>query len=692
MEEENKVNTPTANFKKPQGSFSPSFIHEDTNDTTEPMIDKHHQNKHNSPSNKKSQSIKNIKDLLYDIPTSEANFTDPELSPSAITSMKNLENASEALRGENINVLTPKQPNIKITMNTPSVFPSEKKVVTLQQNIFYIRANLNIDQKSKNAPSHIKKFVRVLLQADPTLHVLPFEETETDADILTNEDQIPSKENEIKKWVVGIRISLYKKLSFTMRVSNTLPHKELRSTLMDWCKKNKCWITFDNIASEVIFKAGWFKGIHPHMFNRHEFKKFLVQNDIELDKKTQIYPRKIWQNNSDNQSRTLTEAIVIDGDITQRQKILTRMFQIEWTGPYKNVKFIPFKLTPTFTVDHQQRAMQMHNVYMQNMRNKLFKVTDANFQFRNTKLNTTTNIVTLMRHFLNNNTTLFTHVEVINNELLNLIYLRTKETAVNSTLANMFNIVSNNSNEIVAETILEPKIEHLATMEIHNLEEAYANECAKSLFHTSPTLQQNSPPPQKIKPSYGEALITPTKLHHHPSQQNIITPPKNYASTSPQQQTYPNLKPNLKSQISNLKPNMQETNLEHSQHKNSQTIQSNVKYATQDDLTKQIDEIRKSLSQSLEQKTTKLEEKINQSTKLFDKRLSQRDKEISDRFKSMLSTIDENQKQSEIRADERALEAQRTSKSILRMLETIQPNLESPKAVERKGSRYGVVT
>ena len=498
-----------------------------------------------------------------------------------------------------------------------------------------------------------------------------------------------------------------------MKVTNTLPHKDLRAILIEWCQKNKCWINFDNIASEVIFKAGWFKGIHPHIFNRNDFKQFLTEGDNDLDSKIQIYPRKIWQNNSDNQSRTLTEAIVLDGDITQRERILTKMFQMQWTGPYKNVKFIPFKLTTSFTIDHQQRAMQMHNIYMQNIKNKLFKVNNAHHSCNHPKLNITMNIKTWMQTLLSNDSQLFIHIEIINDELLNLIYLRFKEPAVNTAIANIFNLVSSEFNKNMALEALGPEQVYINTMTIHNLEEAYASECAKSLLPSNQAPTQNAPPLQKIKPSYGEALLNakpnakPTRPRQvNPQCHNITTsqlnsnhtthpttppftppahtfpptsPPKIPPKPTPPPTTSPQTPPAKLHKPPQAQPDSSNLN-------NPKDPSTNSLYVTQENLHQQIEAIKASLSAEIDTKTTSLANSIKQSTQDFEKRLLHRDREISDRFKGMLAIVDDNQRRAEIKADERALEAKKLSDSILLALARLtprpEPPIEPPRAVQ----------
>ena len=71
-------------------------------------------------------------------------------------------------------------------------------------------------------------------EADSSFTILPFasvvnENLDQDQFVITDEDQLPDSVSEMEKWVVGVEIDNNFKLNFSMRVSNSLPFKDLRA-------------------------------------------------------------------------------------------------------------------------------------------------------------------------------------------------------------------------------------------------------------------------------------------------------------------------------------------------------------------------------------------------------------------------------------------------------------------------------
>ena len=93
--------------------------------------------------------------------------------------------------------------------------------------------------------------------------------------------------------------------------------------------------------------------------------------------KLSIYPRKVWQDSDDKKDKTKTNAIVIDGCFFHKDSIIQHLCSYEWKGQYKDVSFIPFKVNESFTKQHQQKAMQTQNIYLNETWSKVLEVKNS---------------------------------------------------------------------------------------------------------------------------------------------------------------------------------------------------------------------------------------------------------------------------------------------------------------------------
>ena len=391
-------------------------------------------------------------------------------TPNEVKDFGNLPHSGHNLRGLDIGRLSPK---------IDECGGDKHQVVQLKKNVFYVRAKLAANNASVHAPSLIRKFFRILRQADPTTLLLPFQEDEDDNGIITDDKQLPSDQNAIDKWAAGIHMTQFNKLNFSLRISNTLSFKELKNTIIQWCMNNKCWVSFDHIKSSKIFSAGWIKGIHPILYNRSNVKQYITSKKSNLMNKINVYTKSIWQTNKDGK-RTLTEAMVIDGSYEERDEILESLFQLQWKGVYKDAAFIPFKLTPKFSIEHQSKAMMLQNEYLKTLYSKTVECTNTDEILKSEEGGDIkiTNWLMAARH---NGESLLEHAEIVTPKLIRIIYKKENEEHVRTLMIYMFDIFAESFGREVAIKMLGPEKNYRKNQRIFNLEERYSDACARNL-------------------------------------------------------------------------------------------------------------------------------------------------------------------------------------------------------------------
>ena len=286
-------------------------------------------------------------------------------------------------KGVDISLFTPQVSDDPNSINAPpSGDPSKPKtdVVLLIKKTFNIRVAFGLKHRGHHTPTDVKSFVKLLLSIDSNIRILPFlsqNENTQDHDVITNEEDLPDSQDDLKKWAVDLEVSHNNKLHFGMRMTSTLTFAELRRHLFSWCTKTKSFIKFDNIKSTKIFGVGWILGAHPSFHNRNTLKSVLFKNAPDLINKVSIYPRRVWADSTATTKRVITNAIVIDGCFFERHKIIQHVCSYKWTGSYHDATFIPFKLSENFTAEHRQKAMQEQNIYLRDMWSKTVKVQNS---------------------------------------------------------------------------------------------------------------------------------------------------------------------------------------------------------------------------------------------------------------------------------------------------------------------------
>ena len=148
-----------------------------------------------------------------------------------------------------------------------------------------------------------------------------------------------------------------------MRCTNSVEFRHVRALLSKWMKETDIKINFDLVLSQSLFPAGWLKFAHPRLLNRDSLFNWILKNSqINLTHKIHLYPRVMFEYRDDD-TKVLTEVLVIDGAYDHKQDILSALSNIKWNGYYSEVEFIPFQVNESFTKEMQIECIEAHNEY-----------------------------------------------------------------------------------------------------------------------------------------------------------------------------------------------------------------------------------------------------------------------------------------------------------------------------------------
>ena len=117
---------------------------------------------------------------------------------------------------------------------------------------------------------------------------------------------------------------------------------DFKGRVFAWCKQYKHYVTFDDIASERTFSAGWILGLHEDHTDIDELRKWIDSFDTKgiLTDKYKLYPRRIYQNEPNSSSRKITRAIAIDGGFDVGKDIIDFFYKLKWEDRYDGCKFV----------------------------------------------------------------------------------------------------------------------------------------------------------------------------------------------------------------------------------------------------------------------------------------------------------------------------------------------------------------
>ena len=416
---------------------------------------------------------------------------------------------SHNLNGVDVNDVIPtqKQPTNLIS---PNLAGNEINVLKNLKTTYMLRVSMHIQSQNSHAPTMIKELVKILRMADPTFNILPFDKQNMNTNqILDNEDSMPNDQESLKTWIYGLQTTKANRLKFSLRGTFTKQLREVKGVTFDWCKRHKNFVVFDKLMSAEVFHAGWIIGIHPRFHDRDTLKKWLDECENAIPStQFNLIPRKVYVTD-DNSSRTITNAIAIDVAFEAKESALKFLYQIPWeTSLYPEATFIPFRVTPTFTIQSQIGAMQLQNSYLHDTHQKVLKTENATLTFKN-KNNGDETLVTWLRNVQNDEGPIFKQVEASGIDFVKIIYHTKHRENVTNYVRNLYDNFSNQFGDEQAVKILgqQSDIQYITTTT--EIEEQYTSALAGILQANpqSPSPQTITPPPVPRSVYYGTTPI-----------------------------------------------------------------------------------------------------------------------------------------------------------------------------------------
>ena len=472
-----------------------------------------------------------------------------------------------------------------------------------------------------------------------------------------------------------------------MRITTSYFFKELKNILFDWCKQNGCWLSFCNLESERIFRAGWIQCIHPQYHNRDKVRELITRNYPELKDQICVYARTIYVTNADK-SRTYTEALAIDGTFEHKVAILKMLCRSNLTSEYPQARYLPFKTGLELTFADQDRAMNYHNEYLKTTYTKVF---DAKEPSKLLAVQSTNGIqmsfIQWMDRFRNGNVRLFSKIEELPNNKIRLIYPQKHEAYVAEVMVQMFYFAAEKFGRSVTETMLGPETKFQEKAESLGVERAYAASTAK--FIRNLPVQKNPAPPQRTnRLTYGKAPVQ-TKSFAQAASTNVV---HNIPDSQPEQQAEEtqddlrNMVTKLQNQQSQMEGRMKELMSKEGVN-NTINVQSHI--------SQEVTKINTKVQEDMQQLKGEMENKIQESETKVMKTITENKKKTDQQFENITNMIQRNQEVAEERAAARAKHQNDMSARILAQLmgSTItpeMPQLKSPSVVEPSSHRGGI--
>ena len=543
---------------------------------------------------------------------------------------------------------------------------------------------------NSHVPSLVKKFIRVLRQADSTLQIFPFNtHSMSENDIITDEKDLPTEENQIRKWAVGIHMTRSNKLAFAIRVCTTYKFRNLKDMIFGWCGQNDCYVSFSNIESERIFRAGWIQGLHPHYHNRDRIRDLLVQSNPHLRTQISVYARTIYITNEDG-TRTFTEALAVDGSMDVKNEIIRTLCRANLNPSYPGARYLPFRMSDELTENDFKLAMNYHNGYLKTIYTKTLEVKQPHV-IRQSVSNASQSLSFLqwIRMFRTSNGLLFSNVEHIQKTRIRLIYHRQYERNVTILMSQLFALSSDEFGRAATETMLGSEAKFQVKADNLGVENEYAASCA-TFIRSLPQKKNIQPPRRPNKLSFGNPGVqeyTPTK-----SFASVVSP--NNGAKQSQQRVVHNIsgsqeeKHQQKNQSTTEMRNAMEEELRELVHKEMETMnKKNITHFEQ-----KIENMKKNMDSGLENLKQEMETKLQVSEENLLKIFSKNQAQTNVKFDQMSDLIKKNQEYSEAKAE---IRSQAQNESLNKILIYLQggarpsmPPLVTPRAVER-GSRRG---
>ena len=382
--------------------------------------------------------------------------------------------------------------------------PDKKlKVVELERNDYWLHSKLHV-HKERHIPTLVKMLVRVLRKADPTMVLLPLDVQNTN-EMIENEDDVPEEENSLKKWIDIATIQPSRKFAFSMKVATTERPHIVKNRIFDWCGGQKHYVEFKRLDSANIFFAGWLYHIHPKYHNRDALRQWILDTKpIIPTESIHLVPQKVYKlANDDKGSKVITRAIRVEASFEHREKIMKELYRLKWRqGPYKDALFVPNRATEKFTHDMQFQFFTKQNEYLNDIRQRVFRVKGAEWVIDNLTSKKKTTFKEWLLHTKVNDMKILDSVEIGNDHYVRLIYHKNQQRGVQLMMRNLHKMACDTFGEAKIKVMFDVENSPLAG-NLYDLEDEYAETLAAALSG-NPQMDDNeqyltAPPVQQQK-------------------------------------------------------------------------------------------------------------------------------------------------------------------------------------------------
>ena len=376
----------------------------------------------------------NVKKVNFNMQIESSNMTKPKSGQKTPQMFEQEKLRAERRQmGQNLNGMNINDETFQTSMQTTKTYeapPATTDNIQVKQrtkSVYSIRTSVQLKQKILHAPTLIRRFVKTLRMADPTVQVLPIDINEPQENVINEESNLPDEESKIKKWVFmpSNRQSQHY-FVFSMRISITEDKEIVKKRIYDWCTNNDHRVQMTPINSVHIFFAGWLKGVHPKFHNRARLLEWMLSQDKSNKLKNSFYiaPQRIALNNNDN-TRTITQGVRVEVCFEKKNEVLTFLYTLPWEqGPYSQVQFIPFRTTNQFTQANQREAIRQHNVFLSHTKQKVVRIAGVEHEIKYIDRDATTTLQKwLQETTVNNSTKVFMQVEIGEADYVRLIHL-----------------------------------------------------------------------------------------------------------------------------------------------------------------------------------------------------------------------------------------------------------------------------
>ena len=351
------------------------------------------------------------------------------------------------------------------------------------QNDFFVRVNVPMRTTDVNIPSTIKQTFATFRRADPSFCMMPFDRANTSKnDIISKESSIRNKKDDLTKWVKGIFLNKNNRLSFSIRATNNIPFRELRSVLNIWMKETTSKVNFDKVLSKSLFPAGWLKFAHPRILNRDSLYNWILSKteSTSLENKIHMYPRNIFEYRGDG-TKVITEVLAIDGAFEHKKQIMEFFCALKWDGYYEDVVFMPFQKDESVTKDDQIESLDSHNDYCSKIASEVITVKQPG-HILDDSVNKFTFLDWLATHSTNN-VRLFYEVEQIGVTKVVIAYFDNKSDGVRNFLDNIQTLLQKNYGDATVQDVFGANNNKpVQRSDLRNSSD-FSKECQKIIIH-----------------------------------------------------------------------------------------------------------------------------------------------------------------------------------------------------------------